>query len=305
VSIKDGKTFITVLGEPFRVFLKEHLHQSVRDLTPDEHRQRREGTSVNPYVLRPSGELGFNIGDSYTERATRDSKKRRLEDSLNLFIENLVQRAYTEKARRVEREREEERRREAERRRKEREQLQREHDAATTRFDTLAAAWTKTEERRAFLEQLRRLCGPVAQDTELARWLRVAEDWTQVADPLRAFREPRQTLKLHYIGSGYQLADVRREGFHDPDPPSPYGNQKASPPGIKLVDRKPPSSAYSESIELELPEDVVLPYEVTEPGYEPRTFCVPARVLNRSLGYEMPKSVGEAPDDEEDDSADD
>jgi hypothetical protein len=61
--------------------------------------------SVNPYVLRPSGELGFNIGDSYTERATRDSKERRLEESLNLFIENLVQRAYKAKARRIEHER--------------------------------------------------------------------------------------------------------------------------------------------------------------------------------------------------------
>jgi hypothetical protein len=118
------------------------------------------------------------------------------------------------------------------------------------------------------------------------------------------FREPRKTLKLYYIGSGYQLADVRRDGFHDPDPPFACGNQKASPPGVKLVDRKPPASAYSESIELELHEDVVLPYEVTEPGYVPRTFYVPARVLNGSMGYEALNGVGEAPEDEEDDSAD-
>jgi hypothetical protein len=153
--------------------------------------------------------------------------------------------------------------------------------------------------------QLRQRCGPVEHNTELARWLKVAEDWTEVADPLTAFHEPRKTLKLYYIASGYQLADIRREGFHDPDPPSPYGNQKASPPGVKLVDRKPPSSDYSESIELELHEDVVLPYEVTDPGYVPRTFYVPGRVLNRSLGREVPNGVGEAVDYEEDDSADD
>jgi hypothetical protein len=164
--------------------------------------------------------------------------------------------------------------------------------------------WTKTEQRRAFLVQLRQLCGPVGQNTELARWLKVAEDWTEVADPLRAFREPRKTLKLYYTGSGYQLADVRREGFRDPDPPSPYGNQKTPPPGVKLVDRKPPASAYSESIELELHEDVVLPYEVTEPGYVARTFHVPARVLNRSLGHGVPNDLGEAMEYEEDDSAD-
>jgi hypothetical protein len=51
------------------------------------------GSKCEPVRSPPHGELGFNIGDFYTERATRDSKKRRLEDWLNLFIENLVQRA--------------------------------------------------------------------------------------------------------------------------------------------------------------------------------------------------------------------
>jgi hypothetical protein len=33
-------------------------------------------------------------------------------------------------------------------------------------------------------------------------------------------------------------------------------------------------------LELELPEALVLPYEVTEPGFVSRTFYVPALVLN-------------------------
>jgi hypothetical protein len=37
-------------------------------------------------------------------------------------------------------------------------------------------------------------------------------------------------------------------------------------------------------MELELPEDLVLPYEVTKPGFVPRTFYVPARALNQYLG---------------------
>jgi hypothetical protein len=112
-------------------------------------------------------------------------------------------------------------------------------------------------------------------------------------------------LKLYHCGPGYDIAKIRTEGGRDPDPPSPYVNQKASPPGVKLVDRKPSSSDYSESIELELHEDGVLPYEVTEPGYVPRTFYVPARVLNRSLGREVPSGAGEAVEYEEEDSADD
>jgi hypothetical protein len=302
-SIKEGKTFITVLGEPFRVFLKERLLQKPRELTPDEHRQRREGIAVNPYVLVPSGELAFHIGDSYTQRSTADGKRRRLEDSLNLFVENLIQRAYSEKSRRAEREREEERRKEAESRRREREQRQREHDAATARLDVLAAAWAKTEQRRAFLVQLREACGPVEEGTELAGWLNVVERWTDIADPLTVFRAPRKTLKLYYAAAGYDLAEVRRAGFHDPEPPARYGNEKAPPPGVQLVDR-PTSTWHSESMELELPEDAVLPYEVTAPGYIPRTFFMPARVLNGILG-KGPRESAEAEDSDDLDEEDD
>jgi hypothetical protein len=160
VTVKDGKTFITVLGEPFRVFLKEQLRQTIRDLTPEEHRQRRQGLTVNPYFLKPSGGLTFYVGDdSYTTKATADGKKRRLDESLNLLIENLVQRAFTEKARRAERERAEEERRKAEERRKEEENRERHELAKRERFDRLAQHWRKNEERRAFLEALRGAIG--------------------------------------------------------------------------------------------------------------------------------------------------
>jgi hypothetical protein len=102
VTVKDGKTFISVLGEPFRVFLKERPRQVIRELTPEEHRQRRQGVAVNPYLLMPSGELAFYVGDPYTTKSLADGKKRRLEESLNLFVENLVHRAFTEKARHAE-----------------------------------------------------------------------------------------------------------------------------------------------------------------------------------------------------------
>lgn len=53
IEVKEGKTWITVLGEPCRIFLKERLRQTLRDLTPEEHRQRREGLTVKPYTLIP------------------------------------------------------------------------------------------------------------------------------------------------------------------------------------------------------------------------------------------------------------
>ena len=50
-----------------------------------------------------------------------------------------------------------------------------------------------------------------------------------------------------------------------------------------MHDCRPAIGSSEELIELDFPEDAVLPYEVTEPGYEPRTFNVPARILNGRL----------------------
>jgi hypothetical protein len=47
-------------------------------LTPEEHRQRRQGVTVNPYALTPSRELAFYVGDPYPTKAMADRKKRRL-----------------------------------------------------------------------------------------------------------------------------------------------------------------------------------------------------------------------------------
>lgn len=37
-------------------------------------------------------------------------------------------------------------------------------------------------------------------------------------------------------------------------------------------------------------EEAALPYETTEPGYVPLTFCVPADVLNRHIGVRTTNS---------------
>jgi len=85
----------------------------------------------------------------------------------------------------------------------------------------------------------------------------------------------------------FGLAKVDRadgtEDFEDPDPPT-YQPAKASPPAIRLQDVKPERDWLTEALELNPAEDLALPYEVTKPGYVPRTFYIPARVLNDALG---------------------
>ena len=94
VAVKEGKTFVNVLGEPYRVFLKERLRQTIRELTPEEHKRRREGIDVKPYELAPSGELALHIGETYSSRQVADRKTARVEVLLNEFIEKLVAQAY-------------------------------------------------------------------------------------------------------------------------------------------------------------------------------------------------------------------
>jgi hypothetical protein len=276
IEVKDGKTSITVLGEPCRVFLKERLKQTIRDLTPEEHRRRREGQTINPYILTANGELAFQIGDSYTSRATCDSKNQRLEDSLNAFMEVLIRKAYQEKGRRAEREREEQRRLEAERKRKAEENQNRHEIAQGKRFDRLLELWIENENRRAFLMRLRDAIGQVPDASPLAEWLAWAEDHIRMADPLTRFRERKAVVRLYLSGYGHEIARMRTRGFEDPDPPT-FEPEKAPPPGIRLQDVKPAKDWMTEAFEIDLPEDLVLPYEVTKPSYVPRTFYVPAR----------------------------
>lgn len=89
VTVADGKTKATVLGESVAIYLRERSRRQARNLTPEEQRRRREGFDVNPYQLLPSGELALHI-DGAHGRAASDSKKKPLEDSINQFIEALV-----------------------------------------------------------------------------------------------------------------------------------------------------------------------------------------------------------------------
>jgi hypothetical protein len=58
---------------------------------------------------------------------------------------------------------------------------------------------------------------------------------------------------------GYDHQGVRDEGFTEPDLIR-WGADKEKP-GIKLTERPPRLTAYETALKVELPEDLVLPYE--------------------------------------------
>lgn len=79
---EKNETFVTVLGEAFQIALVERLKQVTVKHT--------YGTGVD---LEPSGRLMLRIGSSYHNAGVSDSTTRRIEDSLNRFVVNLVRRA--------------------------------------------------------------------------------------------------------------------------------------------------------------------------------------------------------------------
>jgi hypothetical protein len=87
---EKNETFVTVLGEAFQIALVERLKQVTVKHT--------YGTGVD---LEPSGRLMLRIGSSYHNAGVSDSATRRIEDSLNRFVVNLVRRALEVKRERA------------------------------------------------------------------------------------------------------------------------------------------------------------------------------------------------------------
>ncbi len=282
VAVKERSTDVTVLGETMTIFLRERLRRRIRDLTSDEQRRRRAGHEVDPYELEPTGELSLHIDNSYGRSRASDSKNLQLEECLNQFIEAMLEQAFRAKQMRAEREAEEKRREEAERRRKQRAIRARQERARIDRFERLVKDWRRSQERQTFLTSLREAIGAIEDESPLAQWLSWVEHWTEVSDPLNRFRRRADTLKLYFAGYGHEIQQIKSDGFSDPEA-SPFGDQKVSP-GIVVADRRPPVDGYQQLLEIEMPEDAALLYETTESGFVPRTFCIPAEILNQHIG---------------------
>lgn len=218
VQTRERATDAIVLGEKVQIVLRERLKQTIRELTPDEQRRRREGLQVTPFDLRPTGELSVNIARASGRSIASDSGSKKLEDYLNLFIEALVRDAHEQKNARARREEEERKRQEAERKRIERRKLQLQELARIDRFDRLAKYWRKAEERRAFLSRLREAIGAVEEASGLDRWLKWADAHVEMSDPLERFKAKGGSVTVYVGAYSHQIAKIKKEGFEDPEP---------------------------------------------------------------------------------------
>jgi hypothetical protein len=115
----------------------------------------------------------------------------------------------------------------------------------------------------------------------LGQWLEWAHEYTEQNDPAQRVRDRGTTIGLHYNG-GYDAESALSKGFEEPEEAKGYGREP-EPPGILLSDCRWLVDYGRKDVEFEVPEDAVLPFELSEDGHWARMFRVPARVLNRYL----------------------
>jgi hypothetical protein len=177
---EKNETFVTVLGEAFQIALVERLKQVTVKQT--------YGTGVD---LEPSGRLMLRIGSSYHNAGVSDSTTRRIEDSLNRFVVNLVRRAIQAKRERaLHAERQERWAIQDERNRLA--QQQRDGEALRRRrLRTAAVRWARHQSNLEFVNAVegRLRDGSVSPDERenAERWLSWASERLKAADPIREF----------------------------------------------------------------------------------------------------------------------
>ena len=120
-----------------------------------------------------------------------------------------------------------------------------------------------------FSADWRTAIGSVDADSPLGQWLDWAKNYAEVSDPLERFQNRQKAIRL-FFNAVHEIRHIKAKGFE-----------------ILLCDRRPGGDWLSEVLELGLPEEVVLPCETTTPGYVPRTFCIPAAVLNEKAANLM------------------
>jgi hypothetical protein len=174
---EKNETFVTVLGEAFQIGLVERLKQVTVKHT--------YGPRVD---LEASGRLMLRIGSSYHNAGTSDSPSRRIEDSLNRFVVNLVRRALEAKrARALHAERQERWAIQDEKNRLA--QQQRDSEALRRRrLRTAAVRWARHQRNVEFVSAVERRLrdGSVAaEERENAeRWLSWASERLKEVDPV-------------------------------------------------------------------------------------------------------------------------
>ena len=179
VRISDkNETFVTVLDETFQIALVERFKQVTVKQT--------YGTRMD---LEPSGRLILRIGASYQNAGVSDSGSRRVEDSLNRFVVNLVRRAYEAKQLRAAN---------AERQQRwaiqdEKNRLQQQQRDSDTlrrrRLRTAAVRWARHQRKAEFVNAVERRIREGAMAPEerenAERWIAWASERLMAVDPIR------------------------------------------------------------------------------------------------------------------------
>jgi hypothetical protein len=238
----------------------------------------------------PSGRLALVITNVRGTRRRWSERTHRPEGALNTYIVGLVRAALATQRQRVEAERLEHQRREDERRRQEEarqlaesQRRWREEQGKVERLDRLRDLWERHRQFMAVVAELQDALGDVTPESELGRWLNWAHEQVKQSDPLRWCRHRTgRVVTLYYYG--YDSRSVDADGFSESEPTT-CGEDKTKA-GIKLTDRPPQASHYERPLRVELPEDLVLPYEwIQESNWYWRVFRPPAALLNETLGY--------------------
>ena len=292
VAITSEGVRVTILDEPLGFGIEEELSTVPHPTTFTEQKliDRGLGWQVPKVDRVPFGKLTLVITNVRGMRHRWSEGASQAEDQLNKFIIGLVRAALSVKRQRAEAEERERQRQDEERQRQEEarrlaeiELRWRQEQARVEHLERMFAVWERHNRLRTLVGSLDQALGEVDSASELGRWLGWAKEHVEHTDPLRRCRQRSdRILTLHYYG--YDRDRVAEDGFTEPEPVS-YSSEKFRA-GVELTARPPRVTSYERALKLELPEDIVLPYEwAQESDWYWRVFRVPATLLNRTLGF--------------------
>jgi hypothetical protein len=186
---------VTVLAEEIAIIRLRERHKQVpkQDIPKEPYYGGR-----NDFV--PTGLLVFEIYDSYAYRPIlQDTKKRRIEDSINSILIEWVHKAgrsrigrrLAEEARKRHEEQERIRRQQELERQRRLQELQARQKVEQDRVDGLLAqvdSWKKSQDLRSYIEAVERFLiqrdGIIADGSEAQKWLTWARQQADRFDPL-------------------------------------------------------------------------------------------------------------------------
>jgi hypothetical protein len=194
IGINDERTvYLTVNGERMWLEMGETLDRSVRPLTAKQEKEKERSPWLYRYPqydYTPTGRIKISISAPYTLRCRTtwsDTKRKRLEDSLNSFMISLIKASREIKEIREERERWQrewaDRQRQEEIARKRAEfRKKREED-----FARAVDRWHEAERMRQYLQAVirRAEADGIKDDPEFNAWYQWATAHASMHDPLR------------------------------------------------------------------------------------------------------------------------